>query len=1501
MAEQRVQRRLAAILAADVVGYSRLMGEDEEATLGTLTSHREIFRRLVKAHRGYIFSRAGDSIFAEFSSPVEAVRCATEIQSEIGRSNIDLAQERRMRFRIGVNLGDVLAESRDLYGNCVNVAARLESLAPPGGLCVSETVASHVRDHLELELQDLGQHQVKNISQPVQVYRVPLESEFLETSPYRGLDVFEFEHADTFCGRANAIAVTCERIRKQAADGTAFLLIHGMSGSGKSSLMRAGLLPAIMKPGNTAGVHRFCVFQPSDNPDPTTALVQALSRETALPELVHVSEGSSGVMELFRDPESAVSAVGGALGIAARTEAVPEARIAVAVDQLEDLFRGGATSVEARAAFIALLNALARSGFVWVIATIRTDLLHHCASIAVLSELKDGLGSYELLPPTGPEIAQIIRDPARLAGLRFEEDLKEGRLEDVLQNAAARDPASLPLLAFVLDALYEAGKKRRVLTFADYHNLGGLEGAIAKRADEVVGALPDKIQAALPMVLRSLVTIRLRDEAVTARPASNAAAAHTSEQRRLVDALVGARLLVCDEIGGGEPVVRVAHEALISHWPRFQQIIADDRAFLETRARVQADTRRWLAEHRNPDLLLTGRRLAEAEEMVEARREEVDSPVVEYVDASASARKDREQAERARLERDATAARSLARHTRIAAAIAVALAVVAGVGAVVGFRGQLEARRQAQVAEENLAQARVAEQEAERLAQAATLARDDARYQLRRAQIEQARFRASKSTELAIAGDAGAAIALALSAMPQANPDGWPDLQDIAEVPAALVGAILGRRELAVLRGHESVVRFATFSPNGARVATASGDRTARLWDAASGAEVATLHGHQNEVGSAVFSPNGERLATASRDRTARLWDAENGAEIAVLRGHGDTVRSVAFSPDGTLLVTTSSDATARVWDAENGDEIAVLVGHTSIVASGRFSTDGRKIVTASWDQTARLWEAANGAKLAVLRGHEAFLSSATLSPDGTRVATTSEDGTARLWDAVTGTEIATLRGHDDSVWSAEFSPDGELIVTASLDGTARLWDASGGIEIGVMRGHDDSLSAAIFSPDGEQVVTTSRDGTARLWDAASGAEIAVLRGHEGAVWSAAYAPGSERLVTASADATARLWDVAGGAEITVLRGHESRVLSAAFSPDGSHAITASSDRTARLWDVASGTGVVVLRGHQNRVESAAISPDGVRVVTASRDGTARLWNAPDGTGLAVLSDHGHRVLSAGFSPDGTRIATTSWDGTTHVWNTATGAEVANLQGHEGSVWMAAFSPDGTQVATVSDDATARLWDSAGAETAVLRGHRSRVTQAEFSPNGLTVATTSWDGTARLWEARGGAEIAVLRGHDGRVSSVAFSPDSTRLVTASQDRTARLWDATDGSTLAVLHGHEGNVRAAEFSPDGAWILTASDDGTARLWNTAAGTEIAVLRGHKGEVSAAAFSPDSTRVVTASFDGTARLWPHYGDADALFHHARDIVDRLLPLTDAEKCTYYMNTEGCDDAR
>ena len=743
MALDRVHRRMATILAADAVGYSRLIGRDEEGTLATLRAYRQVIDRLIERHEGRVFGSAGDSVIAEFASPVEAVRCATEIQLEIDRQNADLPELGRLRFRIGINLGDVVVEGDNLMGDGVNVAARLEALSHPGGVCISDAVYAQARDRLSLEFVDLGEHRVKNIALPVHAYRVPLASEEHVSSPFRGLNAFEFENADLFFGRARATAACMERLEQQAANGKAFLLIYGMSGSGKSSLLRAGLLPSITRPGAVAGIDfwRRCLIRPSEAPDAVASLAAGLLRDGALPEL---ALEPVALAQLCRSsPDRAVALVRQALAKAAAAagSAHSQARLVVAIDQMEELFT---TEKEpaSREVLVRLLTAFAGSGLVWVIATIRSDFFHRCGEIPGFSALKDGLGSYELLPPTGPEIAQIIREPARAAGLRYEETADRGRLDDVLQEAAAADPRSLPLLEFVLDALYGAGRDRRVLTFAAYRALGGLEGAIARRADEVVDSLPPDIQEALPAVLRALTTVRPGDEAVTARPAPLTEVASTPARLTLVDALVGARLLVTDEDVAGHVFVRVAHEALLSRWPRASDIVNANRSFLETRARVAADAHRWHADNCNQELLLpSGKRLAEGEELLQSRREEVDDQIVEYIDASSRAQKEREekdrQAERAlieaaeaakrerlereaeRLEREAErrnlaakAASRLARRTRYAAIVATVLALLAGAGAFVGFRGQKEASRQAELAQMSADKARLAEQQA---------------------------------------------------------------------------------------------------------------------------------------------------------------------------------------------------------------------------------------------------------------------------------------------------------------------------------------------------------------------------------------------------------------------------------------------------------------------------------------------------------------------------------------------------------------------------------------------------------------------------------------------------------------------------------------------------------------------------------------------------------------------------------------------------------------------
>ncbi|MEB3309947.1 MAG: ATP-binding protein [Snowella sp.] len=568
---------------------------------------------------------------------------------------------------------------------------------------------------------------------------------------------------------------------------------------------------------------------------------------------------------------------------------------------------------------------------------------------------------------------------------------------------------------------------------------------------------------------------------------------------------------------------------------------------------------------------------------------------------------------------------------------------------------------------------------------------------------------------------------------------------------------------LAVFQGHQDWVRSAQFSPDNHWVVTASRDGTAKLWDL-TGAERAVLVGHQSWVRSAEFSPNSQYIVTASKDGTAKLWNLR-GQELTTLRGHQSWVRNARFNPNGQLIVTASADGTARLWDL-SGRQIAILNGHHNWVRNAEFSPTGDCVLTASADGTARLWDL-SGKALAILQGHYQGLYDAHFSPNGQLIVTTSSDKTARLWNRK-GKALVILRGHQQDVYQAEFSGDRHLLVTVSADRTARIWDLSDKGNV-TLRGHSHWVRNAHFSTSGDRIITTSRDKTARIWDN-TGKALFVLEGHQDWVRNAAFSPNGQFVVTASADKTAQLWSTSG-MKLTTFQGHHDVVLEAQFSPDGQYILTASKDKTARVWN-ASGRSLAVLRKHQDAVYSAAFSPDGQFIVTASGDCTACVWDII-GREMATCIGHEQPIYSAVLNSDNEFLVTASADKTARVWD-ITGKPVAILVGHHSVVYQARFSPDENLIVTASADKTACIWSRTGQKLAVLYGHQGLISTAEWSPDGQMIVTASEDGTARLWD-RMGRELATLQGHQSWVRTAEFSPDGHWVVTASTDGTARLW------------------------------------------------------------------------------------------------------------------------------
>jgi WD40 repeat protein/tRNA A-37 threonylcarbamoyl transferase component Bud32 len=545
----------------------------------------------------------------------------------------------------------------------------------------------------------------------------------------------------------------------------------------------------------------------------------------------------------------------------------------------------------------------------------------------------------------------------------------------------------------------------------------------------------------------------------------------------------------------------------------------------------------------------------------------------------------------------------------------------------------------------------------------------------------------------------------------------------------AAKGQTLERRYL-----HGKAVRAVAYSPDGRTALTGSADKTARLWDIASGKEIAILR-HDGEVRAVAYSPDGRTVLTGSADKTARLWDAASGKELHTLR-HDSDVRAVAFSPDGRTTLTGGKWGTVRVWDIASDKELRAL-RHDGEVRAVAYSPDGRTVLTGSADKTARLWDAASGKELHALR-HRGEVNAVAISPDGRTVLTGDEHEAARLWDAASGKEIATLP-HDDPVNAVAFSPDGRTALTGSgsVLGRARLWDAASGKPITSLQPYGDPVHAVAFSPDGSTALTgngggfNEEKGEARLWDTASGKEHLALR-HHGLLWAVAFSADGRIALTGSQDKTARLWDAASGKELHTLR-HDGDVRAVAFSPDGRTALTGSADLInhqgeARLWEAASGKELHALR-HRGEVNAVAYSPDGRTVLTGSADKTARLWDAASGKELHTLRHRGV-VNAVAISPDGRTVLTGSADKTARLWDAASSKELHALR-HDGEVRVVAYSLDGRTALT--SDGTARLWDAASGKEIASLPQPEIVFAVAYCPDGRTALAGCFENTGWLW------------------------------------------------------------------------------------------------------------------------------------------------------------------------
>jgi WD40 repeat protein len=1132
-----------------------------------------------------------------------------------------------------------------------------------------------------------------------------------ERPPYQGLTAFQPEESDWFFGRTQLVERLLERISRLPLVG-----LFGASGSGKSSLLRAGLLGTIAADDQFSARWRTMLMTPTDHP------VEALAETVAKLAGRHTDQVRA---EFSADPA--------ALDVIVRTVLAggpAETRALLVVDQFEEVFTLCADERE-RGRFVdALLDAAAGThSRVTVVLGIRADFLPHVTQHPRLVDALAGEGQLLVGPPSAAELREIVTRPAARVGLGLDADLVTTVLADADEQAGA-----LPLVSH---AMLETWHRRSgaTLALAAYQASGGVRGALAQTAERVHAEFGTEEQRVARQVFLRLTALGDGTQD-TRRPILRAELDGLADGEVVAGVL--ARLAEARLIVLGDGTVDVAHEALIRAWPRLHRWLTDDRAGLALHRRITDAAQTWHMLQRDAGALFRGAQLFGARAWTQEHPGELNHVEAAFLRASQA------QAE-AEADRDRRRARLL---RRLVAGVSVLLVLALLGGTVAVWQGR-EARRQQRiaVAEELALQARsllatdpdlagLLAVEAHRLSPSvhtrgavlsAATARRHTRLNVGGPPVHSLAFNADHTLLAAAGGDA--AIRL------------WDPIR----------GALV-----ATLNGHAGKTVAVAFNADGSQLASTGRDGAGGsvvVWDVRTRRPVTRIDERELRAGMA-FSADGMRLAVAVADGAVAVHDLATRSR-RLLPGLGRNVVSLSFSADGQLLAGADGLNRPRVWHVPSGTVVGDLPAeHVFTLA---FAPSGRILAGSAEDRGLQLWDlrGPRPRSLPTVPAHQQY-AWATSAPVGDRVAVVDENGAISLWDIRKQVRVYVFRdrgrsetrtvvqspdgamlasagfngtivvrdlhdqpfaGFEARIRDLEISPDRSMVATAGDDRAVRLWDPHGRL-LATLDGHADEVQAVAFSPDGRILATLTRNNNVTLWDVYRRRRAAApfSAGGVGASTDVAFHPGGQLL--AAATLGSYVWEVrdpAAPADVSD-RYPDQFSTSLAFTPDGNRLISASVAGYVNAWDVGTGKLVTRYETGQGAVQTLSISADGRLIATAGDSRTVKLWDAATFDELAEFTGHTAPIHVLAFSLDGRNLASAGDDHTVMVWDVPTRTRVAALSGHQARIRGLAFTPDGTPVSGGEDSRVIR-WsmDLAAATRHVCDSAGRRLTREQWA------------------------------------------------------------------------------------------------------------------------------------------------------------------------------------------
>lgn len=1065
-------------------------------------------------------------------------------------------------------------------------------------------------------------------------------------APYPSLRAFTTAEADLFFGRSAETGDLTGRVRSSP-----FTAVVGASGSGKSSLIMAGLLASL------GDDWLACLTVPGRYP------LRSLAHAVA------VAHSSADVLAAGRDLEAGFAASPDEFAKTAATIAGPHRTFLLVVDQFEEVFAPGAADPSA---FIAALCHAAReaAGAVHIVITLRADFVEPCLDYGELRSLLEAnvflLGS---LDDAG--LREAVLQPAQRAGALFERGLVERIVTDMRGRRGA-----LPLLQTSLAGLWQR-RRGEWLTHEGYKATGGIGGALNQLADDLYANLSPSDRALARLLFLRLVNIG-ENTMYTRRRVSRGDLDFVSAEPRQIDGLLrqlsgqNVRLVSVDDT-----TVELTHEALIDNWETLREWLRQDDADLRTHRELTEDTHRWDTQDRDDSFLYRGLRLAAIVDWAARNTERMSRLESAFVLAGQSVQDSAD----AREQSDRTLARAGQAVFELDSSPEEAVLLAYSAGAEAGDTPLVQRSLFRVAAEAKIRQ--ILRGHEDRISSVAwhpdgaivATGSYDGTVRLwdLRAGTAPTVLRGHSDSVTCVRFDhSGRRLA-------SGSWDATARVWDVASLA-----------ETAALQGHTSWVSSVSWSPSDRYLATGSQDHTARIWELSTGQTVCELAGHEEWVRSAEWHPDERHLLTGGYDHVAKLWEFPSGRELAALAGHEAAVPAVAWSKDGTQALACSEDGTVSLWDMAERTMLSRVHVHTSPVYCVAWAPAGRRAAVGSEDGRVRVFDFDTGALLETLHGHRGWVSSVAWSPDGTTLISGSEDATARVASARSGLPSRELGRHD--AWVSGLSWHGRHAATSGADGLVRIWDTESDSEVARLA-IAPAGTAVAWSPHGNLVAAGSSEGVVTVWDARTwNVVFSDHQQHGDRITAVKWRPDQSLLASASYDNTAVLWNTRTWRADRSVQA-ENWVVDVAWSPDGADLLLALWESDAVIWRTAAAQDEQEFRplsGHTTSLHAADWSGSGRMALTSSGDGTARVWDPATGSQLRLLG--AGEAHSAAFHPVRQQVVTGSRDGGVRLWDVRTGADLLVTYQHPNSVLAAVWNPAGTQILTACEDGVIRIW-----------------------------------------------------------------------------------------------------------------------------------------------------------------------------------------------------------------